>query len=434
MPIDLKEEDIKKEETAEKDITKIERPRKMVFCRDDCVVLQLQQYIVLVSQDSYTKVKMSNPHFQIKQEYDGVRILTQKKNEILRKLPDSFVNGLNYILHMNHLNKRILLKMMNQIQKTELGEAVNDCIKSGQFEINPEYQMKLLKAASYGKTFLGNQLIYPNLLNETCKYLRVSNALRRNGTTGGRVVTYEQTLQLIKNPDLFITLLLKYNLHYLVIEISRFLKYQIKQKSTIYTHWACCKVESQQDDEQLCQIIKEKIKEQKGISFTQIAQKSIEIVKSQLDRKLLDNEQSLSKRIPVLIWMANYQQGNNNSYYEKALIDAINSKDSNLIYLVIMKFLKTDMDETYKFGILSQNQISQAHLIYYLRNFDDKYQQKYLQYLKNMMKVDIQPSIKLINKVAQMRKLDFQNLLRNSLKKRVKIHSIAKCYKHKQEH
>ena len=51
--------------------------------------------------------------------------------------------------------------------------------------------MKLLKAASYGKTFLGNQLIDPNLLNETCKYLRVSNALRRNGAVGGRVVTYD---------------------------------------------------------------------------------------------------------------------------------------------------------------------------------------------------------------------------------------------------
>ena len=47
-----------------------------------------------------------------------------------------------------------------------------------------------------------------------------------------------------------------------------------------------------------------------------------------------------------------------------------------------MKVLKTDMDETYKFGILSQNPMAQAHLIYYLRNFDDKYLQKYLQYLK----------------------------------------------------
>jgi hypothetical protein len=49
----------------------------------------------------------------------------------------------------------------------------------------------LLKAASYGKTFLGNQLIDPNLLNETCKYLRVVNALKRSGGIGGRVVTYE---------------------------------------------------------------------------------------------------------------------------------------------------------------------------------------------------------------------------------------------------
>ncbi|CAD8176545.1 unnamed protein product [Paramecium octaurelia] len=392
IPIDLKEEDVKKEESAEKDISKIERPRRMLWCGDDCVALQLQQYLVLVSQDSYIKVKMSNPHFALKQEVDGIRILTQKKNEILRKLPEAYVNVFLPLsikpgaqLHSAYES----FEQKNPIEddelrskKTELGEAVNDCIKSGQFEINPEYQMKLLKAASYGKTFLGNQLIDPNLLNETCKYLRVSNALRRNGSVGGRVVTYEQVLQLIKNPDLFITLMLRYNLHYLAIEISRFLKFQIKQKSTIYTHWACCKVDSQMDDDQLCQIIKEKIKEEKGVSFTQIAQKSIEIGKSQLALKLLDNEQSLSKRIPVLIWMANYQQGNNNSYYEKALIDAIASKDSNLIYLVIMKFLKTDMDETYKFGILSQNPVAQAHLIYYLRNFDDKYLQKYLQYLK----------------------------------------------------
>lgn len=28
----------------------------------------------------------------MKSEYDGLRVLTQKKNEILRKLPDSYIN------------------------------------------------------------------------------------------------------------------------------------------------------------------------------------------------------------------------------------------------------------------------------------------------------------------------------------------------------
>lgn len=85
-------------------------------------------------------------------------------------------------------------------KKAELAQAVMDCIKAGQFEVSPEFQTKLLKAASYGKTFLGNQAIDPNILSETCRNLRVVNALRRSGGVGGRVVTYEQVIQLTKVP------------------------------------------------------------------------------------------------------------------------------------------------------------------------------------------------------------------------------------------
>ncbi|CAD8149295.1 unnamed protein product [Paramecium octaurelia] len=393
MPIDLKEDDVKKDETAEKDLSILERPRKMFWCGDDCVVLQLQQYIVLVSQDSYTKIKMNNQHFAMKSEYDGLRVLTQKKNEILRKLPDSYINVFEqlsvkpgaqlYCAYESFEQKNPIEDDELRNSKSLLSEAVSDCVRCAQFEINPEYQIKLLKSGNYGKIFLGTQNLDPNIFNETARYLRVVNSLRRSGGVGGRVVTYEQVLQLIKIPDIMIGLLLRYNLHYLAVEVSNFLKFQIKQRASIYTHWACRKVEVQEDDDVLCEIIKEKIKEERGVSFTQIAQKSIEIGKQQLALKLLDNEQSLSKRIPVLIWMANFQSSNNNnSYYEKALADAIISKDSNLIFFVIMKFLKTEMNETYKFSTLSQNPISQTLLVYYLRNFDDKYLQKYLQYYK----------------------------------------------------
>ncbi|CAD8066275.1 unnamed protein product [Paramecium sonneborni] len=392
MPVDLKEEDVQKEESAEKDLSILERPRNMYWCGDDCVVLQLQQYIVLVSNDSYTKIKMSNQHFSLRSEFDGLRVLTQKKNEILRKLPDSYINVFEqlsikpgaqlYSAYESFESKSPIEDDELRSSKQLLSEAVSDCIKCAQFEINPEYQIKLLKAGNYGKIFLGTQNLDPNIFNETARYLRVVNSLRRSGGVGGRVITYEQVLQLIKIPDIMIGLLLKYNLHYLATEISSFLKFQIKQRASIYTHWACCKVEIQQDDDKLCEIIKEKIKEERGVSFTQIAQKSIEIGKQSLALKLLNNEQILAKRIPVLIWMANFQSTNNNSYYEKALEDAIISKDSNLIYFVILKFLQTEMNETYKFNALSQNPISQAHLDYYLKHFDNKYLQKYLQYFK----------------------------------------------------
>jgi len=73
----------------------------------------------------------------------------------------------------------------------------------------------------------------------------------------------------------------------------------------------------------------------------------------------LDNEPSLAKRVPVLLWMATYQEENSKNYYEKALDDALKSRDSNLIYLVIMKFLKsTKLDESYTFTLMSQNPIT----------------------------------------------------------------------------
>lgn len=53
-------------------------------------------------------------------------------------------------------------------------------------------------------------------------------------------------------------------------------------------------------------MIKEKIKEEKGVSFTDIAHRAIEAGKPNLALKLLDNEPSLAKRVPVLLWMATY--------------------------------------------------------------------------------------------------------------------------------
>ena len=76
-------------------------------------------------------------------------------------------------------------------KKDELAHAVNDCIQAGQFEIQQEFQIKLLKGASYGKTFLGSQIIDPDKLSEVCRVLRVQNALKRNGGLGGRALTYE---------------------------------------------------------------------------------------------------------------------------------------------------------------------------------------------------------------------------------------------------
>lgn len=43
---------------------------------------------------------------------------------------------------------------ISETKKKELAEGVNECIEAGIFEINTSDSALLLKAASYGKTFL----------------------------------------------------------------------------------------------------------------------------------------------------------------------------------------------------------------------------------------------------------------------------------------
>ena len=77
--------------------------------------------------------------------------------------------------------------------------------------------------------------------------------------------------------SLIIKILLRYRLHELAFKICKHLNLNQNIRSQIYVHWACCKVESPESDEQLCYIIYDRLKNEKGVSFTEIAQKAIEL-------------------------------------------------------------------------------------------------------------------------------------------------------------
>ena len=179
---------------------------------------------------------------------------------------------------------------------------MKECIEAGSIEFNELLQQKILKAASYGKTFLNASQIDHNSLHETCRYLRVVNNLRKS--RGLRTMTLLQVKTI--NELQFVKILLRYNLHYIALKICEHLGFQDKNKliPMIYEHWACCKIEQDLDEVVLCSIIKEKLQNVKGISFTDIAQKAINLYKNELGLRLLDNEPSISKRIPILLDMA----------------------------------------------------------------------------------------------------------------------------------
>lgn len=94
-------------------------------------------------------------------------------------------------------------------RKKELAEAVQDCINAAKFEEKVEICIQLMKAASYGKSFLQPNQIPNNMIQEVCKNLRVLNQLRNEK----RVITYNQFITL--SEEGLLKVLLRYNLHYL---------------------------------------------------------------------------------------------------------------------------------------------------------------------------------------------------------------------------
>ena len=80
---------------------------------------------------------------------------------------------------------------------------------------------------------------------------------------------------------------MRYNLHYLAFEIFRFLKKSLSFRVQIYTHWALCKIQSGDSDDNICMDIKRQLEHEKGVSFTEMAHKAIESGKIKLALKLL---------------------------------------------------------------------------------------------------------------------------------------------------
>lgn len=99
-------------------------------------------------------------------------------------------------------------------------------------------------------------------------------------------------------------------------------------------HWACQKLlDLRYSDEEMTGIITHKVSACRTVSYTEIAKQAWDHGRRDLAIELLDNESAISRKVPLLIYMG---------AYEKALDRAIQSKDPDLIYLVIMKVYEED--------------------------------------------------------------------------------------------
>lgn len=155
--------------------------------------------------------------------------------------------------------------------------------------------------------------------------------------TLGRAITYDQLVLI--GDDRLIEMLLNCKAHFLALECCKLLKMPAEVFSKIYIDWAITAIDkdSSGDEVALANRIYSKFAELQNsqsinideIALTEIAHEAAKNDKKELAKKLLEHESSITRKIPVLVWMREY---------EKSLEEAFKGKDTNLIHLVLLKF------------------------------------------------------------------------------------------------
>lgn len=207
---------------------------------------------------------------------------------------------------------------------------------STQWDLNN--QIYLIKAAQHGKTFLTKNEFNFNQFVQVCRDLRILNNLRTNDHP--RLITYEQYKRL--EPKALIRLLIKTQNFFLAHEISLYQNMKVRK---VYEKWAIAKIKSlpnhlsPSEEVENYNEIQKKLNEISGVSYIKLAKKALKFRKEEIGIKFLENEKSILTKIPQYVELRRW---------DKALELALDTYDSNVIYTVIDKLMKSDSVENFK--------------------------------------------------------------------------------------
>ena len=207
-----------------------------------------------------------------------------------------------------------------------------------------------MKAAVYGRGFLNKDKIDPEVIHSVLKLLKIKVSLSDDF---GMAITYNQILDMgIKK---IVQLMLNLKAHYIAIETARTLKLPSDLISHIFTDWATYAIDRYQGTQEslatkIYDMFNKLLSEASiksftidmkvnDIALTEIAHEAAKKGKKDLAMKLLENETSIKRKVPVLVWMKEH---------ESSLEQAFYGKDTNVIILVLIKFFENCTDEERK--------------------------------------------------------------------------------------
>jgi len=187
----------------------------------------------------------------------------------------------------------------------------------------------------------------------------------------GIPITYEQ-FKILKIENL-IKRLLKRNLHYFGFKICNYLNIQ---PSMVVEDWAMEKIKrcSQNEEEETLKLVIEKMKMSPNASFSKLSKIAFESGNKNLALGFLEYEISAGDQVPVLMKMKEMK---------RALIKAIESGETDLIYLVLLE-IKEKVEPKILFKIINEPyfELPKKLLISYCKEKDIDFLKNFFQQME----------------------------------------------------
>ncbi|KAL6553851.1 vacuolar protein sorting-associated protein 16 [Orobanche minor] len=309
-------------------------PDQLAWCGLDSVLLYWDDMLLMVGPYGDPVSYIYDEPITLIPECDGVRILSNTSMAFLHRVPDSTVSIFQIgstvpsaLLYdaLEHFDKQSAKADENlRLIRSSLPEAVEACIDAAGYEFDISQQRTLLRAASYGQTFsrLGfGSHFQRDSIQEMCKTLRVLNAVRHIEI--GIPLSIQQFKFL--TPSVLISRLINAHKHLLALRISEYIS---MCQEGVLTHWACTKISASTvtPDASLLEILLDKLKICKGISYAAVAAHADKSGRRKLAAMLVEHEPRSSKQIPLLLSIGEE---------DTALMKATEYGDTDLVYLVL---------------------------------------------------------------------------------------------------
>ncbi|KAI5662106.1 hypothetical protein M9H77_21429 [Catharanthus roseus] len=341
-------------------------PEQLAWCGMDSVLLYWDDMLLMVGPHGDPVRYLYDEPIILIPECDGVRILSNTSMEFLHRVPDSTVSIFQIgstlpaaLLYdaLDHFDRRSAKADENlRLIRSSLPDAVEACIDAAGYEFDISQQRALLRSASYGQAFCSH--FQRDRIKDMCRTLRVLNAVRHPDI--GIPLSIQQYKSL--TPSVLIGRLINAHQHLLALRISEYLG---MNQEIVIMHWACTKITASLaiPDANLLEILLDKLKLCKGISYAAVAAHADKNGRRKLAAMLVDHEPRSSKQVPLLLSIGEE---------DTALVKATESGDTDLVYLVLFHIMQKRPPSDF-FGTIQSRPLARDLFISYARCYKHEF-------------------------------------------------------------